>query len=863
MLQFPGYAVSRCDRRGRRSGGGVAIIYRNTVTAERLRVPAATSALESLWLRLTLKSPIIVGVVYRPPSSSTTPTIDDLHSQLTNILGRGLPVYLLGDTNFDVSRPEKQGVTSYLQQLSDLSLTQLITTPTHPGLHSSLIDHLITSTPDLATNARVVPCNISDHDLIAATVSIIKTRHVVSTINVRSTRRVNTDALCLDLLQTDWSSIYASASTSDKWSSFLQTWSPAIDAHMPVHAVKLKHRPYPWLQDDDVREAMAARDQARIDRQRTPCDATDAEFRLRRNAVKMVMNRACASYFQTSYRNSRSKTWRDIRQFLVSSGKAAPGTSAASHHDPGWTDRLNRFFASVGGDVARSLATSDKDEPLPPRPPRVCSAAFSPRPATLPELSTALRRMSSSRACGPDGITVEMLKMTLAVMGPHLLHMVNSCITKCDMPPAWKSATVIPLYKKGDQRDPSSYRPISIIPVVAKLCERVVCTQLMTYLDCHCLICPQQYGFRPGMSTGAALLDMVTYVTDNIDRGLVTSLVTADTSKAFDTVEHSRLLDKLGWYGIRPDWFADWLRGREQSVGSSQSVSVTHGVIQDSILGPVLFLLFTSDLTQHLPEGKVVMYADDVQFLDTDAPLNILDLKKRVESNLSVALKWFTQNRLKINPSKTEMIILKSSRQTLDTSFSVVFGSDTVSPSLSVKVLGVVVDRHLAWDAHVTSIVRRCNMLLVGLARMRSRVPRETKRMLVEALVFPHIRYCISVWGSCCISQQKRIQKVVNFGARIVSGLSRREHVTPVLRELGWECVGEMVRASDLAVVGQLLTSDSAPELLRSKLVLRSDKSVRSTRATERGQLQLPRVRTEFARRGFLVRASKHWNDTL
>ena len=385
----------------------------------------------------------------------------------------------------------------------------------------------------------------------------------------------------------------------------------------------------------------------------------------------------------------------------------------------------------------------------------------------------------------------------------------------------------------------------------------------MTYLDCHCLLCPQQYGFRPGMSTGAALLDMVTYVTDNIDRGLMTSLVTADTSKAFDTVEHSRLLDKLGWYGIRPDWFADWLRGREQSIESSQAVSVTHGVIQGSILGPVLFLLFTNDLTQHLSEGKVVMYADDVQFLDADAPLNILALKKRVESNLSVALKWFTQNRLKINPSKTEMIILKSSRQASDTSFSVVFGSDTVSPSLSVKVLGVTVDRHLAWDAHVTSIVRRCNMLLVGLARMRSRVPRETKRMLVEALIFPHIRYCICVWGSCCKTQQKRIQKVINFGARIVSGLGRREHVTPVLRELGWECVSDMVRASDLAVVGQLLTSDGAPELLRNKLVLRSDKSVRSTRATERGQLQLPRVKTEFARRGFLFRASKHWNDAL
>ncbi|KAF0299105.1 hypothetical protein FJT64_003614 [Amphibalanus amphitrite] len=210
-----------------------------------------------------------------------------MHNQLTSVLGRDLPVYLLGDTNIDVSRPEKQGVTSYLQQLSDLSLTQLITAPTRPGQNPTLIDHFITNKPELTSNARVVSCNISDHDLIAATVSVVKTRHVVNTINVRSTRRVNTDALCLDLLQADWSPLYGANSTSDKWSCFLSTWSPIIDAHMPMRVIKLKHRPYPWLQDDDVREAMAARDQARVDRQLTPCDATEAEFRLRRNAVKV------------------------------------------------------------------------------------------------------------------------------------------------------------------------------------------------------------------------------------------------------------------------------------------------------------------------------------------------------------------------------------------------------------------------------------------------------------------------------------------------------------------------------------------------------------------------------------------------
>ena len=154
------------------------------------------------------------------------------------------------------------------------------------------------------------------------------------------------------------------------------------------------------------------------------------------------------------------------------------------------------------------------------------------------------------------------------------------------------------------------------------------------------------------MSTEAALLDAVTYSVNNIDRGLVTSLVTADTSKAFDSVEHGRLLDKLGWYGIDPRWFAAWLGGRTQTVsGATEVLEVTHGVIQGSILGPILFIIFTSDLPQHIPTCKLVSYADDCQFFDADFPTEIPALKRRVEDTLSTVLIWFTQNRLKINPS--------------------------------------------------------------------------------------------------------------------------------------------------------------------------------------------------------------------
>ena len=135
-------------------------------------------------------------------------------------------------------------------------------------------------------------------------------------------------------------------------------------------------------------------------------------------------------------------------------------------------------------------------------------------------------------------------------------------------------------------------------------------------------------------------------------------------SKAFDSVEHGRLLEKLGWYGIDQGWFRAWLSGRTQTVKgvSCLELPVSHGIVQGSILGPVLFLLYTNDLPQHMPHGKTVMYADDAQFLDCDTPQNIPDLKKRVEHSRSVALDWFSQNKLKINPSKTEFTILKSRR---------------------------------------------------------------------------------------------------------------------------------------------------------------------------------------------------------
>ena len=254
------------------------------------------------------------------------------------------------------------------------------------------------------------------------------------------------------------------------------------------------------------------------------------------------------------------------------------------------------------------------------------------------------------------------------------------------------------------------------------------------------------------------------------------------------------------------------------------------------------------------------MYADDVQFIDSEKPCSIEQLKSRIECTVATALTWFAQNSLKINPSKTEFLLLKTrGRKTRD--ITIHFGNHTLQPVAKAKVLGVVIDSALTWEDHVTMTVQRCNHVLVGLCRLRNKVPRELRAFLIETLVFPLLRYCACVWVAGCVTQLARLRKVMNFAARIVANLGRYDHVSTTLTELGWPSVDGLVGTADVALINQLLTRENAPSALKELIVYRSQVTSRVSRSSEAPLLQLPRVRTELARRSFTYRAIKQWND--
>ena len=358
------------------------------------------------------------------------------------------------------------------------------------------------------------------------------------------------------------------------------------------------------------------------------------------------------------------------------------------------------------------------------------------------------------------------------------------------------------------------------------------------------------------------MLDAVGYLMDGMDGGKIGCITTADTSKAFDSVQHPRLLEKLGWYGIDAHWFGDWLSDRRQSVrgGHGDAMPITHGVVQGSLLGPVLFLIFTNDLVSYMDGAKIVMYADDVQFLHRDSPGDMVELRAAVEHTVATAHSWFNDNCLKINPDKTYVTLIKSNRRRSTGEFAVNFGDVTINPSPVVKVLGMAVDSGLKFDSHISSVIRRCYATLGGLSKMTGKLPESVKKLIVESLIFPHLQYCSTVWGGCNITQRHRLQKVINHCAHVVKGVRRSAHVSPLIADLKWPSIDSLIAERDLAQVHYLLYHPHAPVSLSTRLVTRAAVSERQTRATVTGQLNLPRVSGEHARKFFAFRAPALWN---
>ena len=284
-------------------------------------------------------------------------------------------------------------------------------------------------------------------------------------------------------------------------------------------------------------------------------------------------------------------------------------------------------------------------------------------------MAELLSNVNKRKATGCDGISARALKLAGTTLAPSLCGLFNQSITSATLPREWKSANVTPVHKGGDETNMNNYRPISVLPIVAKILERIVFDQLYDYLQEHSLLTPHQSGFRPGHSTQDILIKKMDDWHKELDSDHIVSALFVDLSKAFDTIDHKLLLEKLDmFFGVRNEekmWFQAYLESRFQRVISGHSSSSwlvpRVGVPQGSILGPLLFVMFVNDLPTVISMNSVNMYADDTTLYYGGA--NVNDSIQVLQEDAQSVLQWLDCNRLTVNLKETNLMILGRRRR--------------------------------------------------------------------------------------------------------------------------------------------------------------------------------------------------------
>ena len=359
-------------------------------------------------------------------------------------------------------------------------------------------------------------------------------------------------------------------------------------------------------------------------------------------------------------------------------------------------------------------------------------------------------------------------------------------------------AHVTPLHKKPslDRNSLKNYRPVSNLSFISKLIEKVVAKQ-NEFISHEGLLNVNQSAYKSSHSTETALLKIQNDIVFSVDSGKAMALTLLDLSAAFDTIDHSLLYDCLhDWFGLDGTvllWIKSYLSNRKQKIkigdSFSESVILPFGVPQGSVLGPLLFTLYTSPLSQVISKFNVThhLYADDTQIYLAVDSRNFDSSMEELTECLKSVQEWMVGVKLKLNPEKTEFIIMgqKATRESLAPNFPVPLLQNNISPSVEVKNLGVTFDSDNSFDNHVAKVCRACYYLR-DLLRIRKFLSDETAILLTNAMVSSRLDYCNSLLYGVSKSNIAKLQRVQNALCRIIFRLDKMSHVTPFLKKLHW-----------------------------------------------------------------------------
>ena len=482
-----------------------------------------------------------------------------------------------------------------------------------------------------------------------------------------------------------------------------------------------------------------------------------------------------------------------------------------------------------------------------------------------------LIRSSPSKHCKLDALPTWLIKEHTQEFAPLIASIINTSLTTGEVPAMFKEAVVTPSLKKSSCsiEELSNYRPVSNIHFCGKLLERVVATQLHQYLNDNGLMEPMQSAYRQYHSTETALVRVYNVLTLGLDNKKVALLVLLDLSAAFDTIDHDLLINRceklFGISGIPLAWLRSYMNGRSQKViigqSSSSARALMCGVPQGSVLGPLLFIMYTTPLGQLLRNENMDyhMYADDTQLFAISTVDEIANTKAHMEQTIDKVKNWMSSNLLKLNAGKTELITISHRNQIKDLHDTVLnVSGERIQPSQHARNIGVTMDSTLSMIPHISNTTRNLNFHLRNIGRIRPYLTQATTEMFIHSLVSSRLDFCNALLASQPSCRLRGLQLAQNTAARIVCQTPRRQHITPVLYSLHWLPVEARIKYKLCLLTFKCLTQQ-APQYLMS--LVEPYSSGRDLRSDNARLLTVRRTNYAIGSRCFSVAGPQAWNS--
>ena len=713
-----------------------------------------------------------IFAIYRSPNSDDR-IYECLLEQMTAIQGCDpkAAFAFIGDFNAhhrewlgSVSVTDSHGLAA-LNFSSESGMDQLISEPTHQG--GNVLDLVFTDVPDVVTASVGTPIGRSDHSYLSLRVEVARRiPDIVVSQKVYLKSRVNWEAVSSELSNVCWSQIYRDEAPASRLTEVLVD---IMERRVPSRTLRRRLRDKPWF-NDNCRRAYRAKQQAYRRWTRGGRDQSLWDEYL------VLRSEASSVYAEAEYRynlhargvleecTESHKWWTTLKSSIFGSDSSMPPLMTSS----GAVSNAPRDRSELLSDVFKSKQCSDTLE-LPP----TCFPEASLKRFALKskEIHKLLSDLDPHGGLDSNGLLPIFLKKNSAFLAPKLAVVFRILIRSGDFPQIWRSANVTPIPKSSPPSIyPEDYRPISITPCISKVFERVVSARLVKYVEDSHLVPDGQFAYRKGLGTCDALLSLVGSFQSHLDKNKESCAVSLDFSAAFDRINHRALIYKLRSIGIGGPFLEiiiNFLASRSQSVivdgFRGRSDSVVSGVPQGSVLGPLLFVIFTSDMWS-VVSNDLVAYADDATlFASIDSPADRSVVVQSLNEDLASIVLWCETWGMKLNPKKTQAIIFSRSRTPYPAFPSLKIGNETLVVKDSMEILGVILDNKLTFEKHIRSL---CSSLsrTAGLLRKCNRVYRSQAilKNCFYSFLLPSFEYCAPVWCSAADSHLILLDRVLH-----------------------------------------------------------------------------------------------------